>query len=186
MAKLLAEWFWVDRWMGSSAFGLPVEVRGLYREMLSQAWRREAKLPNDHEQIRRLTATTKSEWRRCWPRIERFWRVDGDCLVNDTQLQVYADAKGRSERAESRARAGAQARHKQQHKQSTGAALGSAYDLPSVSVTVASTDPPPSPSRRRRGVKGSVCPHSPKCETTGACIGRTLTEGRELREKASA
>src|SRR3990167_325190 len=90
--KLLAEWFWTDRWIGSSAFGLPLEARGLYREMLTQAWRRGARLPNDHDQIRRMAGVTKSEWRRTWPFVERFWRVDGDGLVNDTQLEIYADA----------------------------------------------------------------------------------------------
>lgn len=109
--KLLAEWFWVDRWMGSSAFALPIDARGLYREMLSQAWRRQARLPNDHDQIRRLTGVTLKEWRRTWPLVERFWRVDGESLVNDTQLLVYADAKQRSSSASARARAAAQARH---------------------------------------------------------------------------
>lgn len=110
--KLLAEWFWIDRWMGSSAFGLPLEARGLYREMLSQAWRRGARLPNDHEQIRRMTAVTVKEWRRAWTLVERFWRVDGDSLVNDTQLLVYADAKARQDKASKRGLAGAQAKHR--------------------------------------------------------------------------
>ncbi len=109
--KLLAEWFWIDRWMGSSAFGLPLEARGLYREMLSQAWRRGARLPNDHEQIQRLTGAREKEWRRCWPRVEKFWRVEGDSLVNDTQLLVYADAKARQDKASKRGLAGAQAKH---------------------------------------------------------------------------
>jgi uncharacterized protein YdaU (DUF1376 family) len=92
-SKLLAEWFWVDRWTGSSAFQLPLEARGLYREMLSQAWRRDARLPNDHEAIQRLVGATLKEWRRCWPAIERYWRIDGDSLVNDTQLEIYQRAK---------------------------------------------------------------------------------------------
>lgn len=90
-----------------------MEARGVYREMLTQAWRRGAQLPNDHEAIRRATGATVGEWRRAWPLVKKFWRVDGDSLVNDTQREVYADAQGRAERAVSRARAGAQARHKQ-------------------------------------------------------------------------
>jgi len=88
--KMLAEWFWTDRWMGSSASLLPMEPRGLYREMLTQAWRRGARLPNDHEAIRRAVGCTTREWSRSWPKIERYWRVDGESLVNDTQLEVYA------------------------------------------------------------------------------------------------
>jgi len=98
-SKLLAEWFWVDRWTGSSAFMLPLEPRGLYREMLSQAWRRGARLPNDHEAIQRVVGCTLQEWKRCWPRIEKYWRVDGDSLVNDTQMEVYSEAKARLDRA---------------------------------------------------------------------------------------
>jgi uncharacterized protein YdaU (DUF1376 family) len=108
--KLLAEWFWTDRWMGSSAFLLPLEPRGLYREMLTQAWRRGGSLPVDHESIQRAVGCTKAEWNRCWPAIEPYWRVDGDVLVNDTQLSVYADAKAALEKASARGRAGAQAR----------------------------------------------------------------------------
>lgn len=88
--KLLAEWFWTDRWDGSSAALLPLEARGLYREMLTQAWRRGARLPNDPEAIRRAVRATEEEWARCWPRVEKYWRVDGDALVNDTQVEVFS------------------------------------------------------------------------------------------------
>ena len=109
-SPLRAEWFWTDRWVGSSAFLLPMEARGLYREMLTQAWRRGAQLPNDPEAIRRATGATTQEWRRAWPRIKRFWRVVGNTLVNDTQLEIYADTRARSDRATSRAAAAAAAR----------------------------------------------------------------------------
>jgi uncharacterized protein YdaU (DUF1376 family) len=98
-AKLLAEWFWIDRWMGSSAFLLPMEPRGLYREMLTQAWRRGARLPNDPEAIQRAVGCTPKEWKRCWPHLAGYWRVDGDSLVNDTQIAVYTAAKARLDRA---------------------------------------------------------------------------------------
>lgn len=110
MSKLLAEWFWTDRWVGSSAFLLPLEPRGLYREMLTQAWRRGARLPNDHEAIRRATGCTRAEWKRCWPRIERYWRIDGAELVNDTQVEVWQETVAAQQRASARGRKGAQAR----------------------------------------------------------------------------
>lgn len=109
--RLPAEWFWTDRWIGSSAFLLPMEARGMYREMLTQAWRRGARLPADPETIRRAIGATVPEWRRSWPLVKRFWRADGDDLVNETQLAVYADAKQRMESASRRGRAGAEARH---------------------------------------------------------------------------
>jgi len=110
--KLLAEWFWIDRWVGSSAFGLPQEARGVYREMLTQAWRRGAQLPNDHDAIRRYTGTTLAEWRRAWPVIEKFWRVVGDVLVNDTQLEIYKETQRRQAVNVERAHIAAQARWK--------------------------------------------------------------------------
>jgi uncharacterized protein YdaU (DUF1376 family) len=108
--KLLAEWFWTDRWMGSSAFLLPLEPRGLYREMLTQAWRRGARLPNDPEAIRRAVGCTEKEWRANWPTIERYWRIDGDGLVNDTQAEVYAKALAVHQQAVERGRKGGKAR----------------------------------------------------------------------------
>ena len=165
--KLLAEWFWVDRWMGSRAFALPIDARGLYREMLSQAWRRQARLPNDPEQVRRLTGVTLKEWRRCWPLVAGFWRIDGETLVNDTQLEVYADAKGRLDRARARAQAAAQARYKQVLKQCP----------PSPSPSQ-SKEEKKRPAPRAGAIRGSVCPHGERCETTKACIERTLRESK--------
>lgn len=108
-SKLLAEWFWTDRWIGSSAFLLPLEPRGLYREMLTQAWRRGGKLPNDEEAIKRAVGCTAAEWRRCWPKVRGYWRVDGDSLINDTQAEVIADAIRAHERAVERGRKGGKA-----------------------------------------------------------------------------
>lgn len=149
--KLLAEWFWTDRWMGSSAFLLPQEPRGIYREMLTQAWMRGARLPNDHEAIRRATGTTAAEWRRCWPLLERYWRVDGNDLVNDTQAEVYSEAKAAAEKASERGRRGAQARA-QAGTQADTQAPAHAQHKRSTSSTHAPLermhkDNPPSPSR---------------------------------------
>jgi hypothetical protein len=67
-------------------------------------------LPNDHEAIRRAIGATAAEWRRSWPRIERFWKVDGADLVNETQAEVYREAQAVRDRATERGRKGAQAR----------------------------------------------------------------------------
>jgi uncharacterized protein YdaU (DUF1376 family) len=115
--KMLAEWFWTDRWMGSSAFLLPIEPRGLYREMLTQAWRRQARLPNDHEQIRRATGVTENEWARCWPLIEPYWIIDGTFLINQTQVAVYREAQARAENAHKRGVSGGRARAQALRKQ---------------------------------------------------------------------
>ena len=106
MKHLAGELFWVDRWQGSRGFLLPMEARGVYREMLSQAWIRGGRLPTDHEAIRRVIGATETEWARAWPLVEPFWRVDGDALVNDTQRMIYASAKQRLEQATMRGRTG--------------------------------------------------------------------------------
>lgn len=106
LPKMLAEVFWCDRWTGSSAFLLPLLARGLYREMLSQAWRRGAQLPADHAAIRRACGCSESEWRRAWPLVERYWQVDGDVIFNPTQRQIYSDALERHRRLTERAAAG--------------------------------------------------------------------------------
>ena len=97
----------------SSGFLLPMEPRGIYREMLTQAWYRNARLPNDAEKICRIIGATEDEWGRCWPIVKRFWRVtdDGGWLVNDTQLEIYNDALLRSANASEKARRAAQARY---------------------------------------------------------------------------
>jgi uncharacterized protein YdaU (DUF1376 family) len=190
--KLLAEWFWIDRWVGSSAFGLPIDARGLYREMLTQAWRRGAQLPNDHEQIRRLTGVTLKEWRRTWPLVERFWRTDRDVLVNDTQLDIYAEAKGRAERASQRGLRGAQARAQALLKQRSGITQDQLDREPPI------TDhqvPPVVPlkggriTREERRIAERIrenrngCKHHPPCATAAACVDRIVFE---IRSKAAA
>lgn len=110
--KLLAEWFWTDAWTGSRGFSLPMEPRGLYREMLTQAWRREASLPNDHEEIRRIVGCSEKEWKRCWPKITQFWIVDPGAptqIVNVTQVAVYLEAKEAAGKASKRGEAGGDA-----------------------------------------------------------------------------
>jgi uncharacterized protein YdaU (DUF1376 family) len=109
--KLFAEWFWTDRWNGSSAFLLSLEARGLYREMLTQSWRRGARLPADPETIKRAVAATDAEWNRSWPIVSPYWRLtDGGVLVNDTQVEIYTETQERSRRASDKGIKGAAAR----------------------------------------------------------------------------
>src|SRR5712671_3143385 len=109
-SKLLAEWFWTDRWAGSSAFLLPLEARGLYREMLTAAWRRGGKLPGDHESIRRACGVTLDEWSRTWPLVALYWREMDGYLINDTQREVYERAEELSSINQRRARSAAEFR----------------------------------------------------------------------------
>lgn len=137
--KLLAEWFWTDRWMGSSGFLLPMLARGVYREMLTQAWRRGARLPNDPASIKRAIGATDAEWSEAWPLVSKYWRVDeSNHLVNDTQLGVYAESKESADTTHERAVKGAQARWKQSPRN----AQASAQAIPEKCAP----SPSPSPS----------------------------------------
>lgn len=102
--KLLGEFFWTDRWVGSSAFLLPIEARGLYREMLTQAWMRGGSLPADPAQIMRAVGCSQEEWDRCWPLVKKYWRKNGSTISNDTQREIMEGSKTLSKR---RANAGA-------------------------------------------------------------------------------
>ena len=204
--KLLAEWFWIDRWVGSSAFSLPIDARGLYREMLTQAWRREARLPNDHDQIRRMTGVTMREWKRLWPKVRRYWHVSGDELLNDTQVEVYKDAKGRADRAVERATRAAQAsaqaraqgqlKHRGKRAQAQAQARAQGELEQSPLITVADQVPPVVPLKGGRGFtkrelrrameirknRFGRCFHDPTCASPEACV-RAIAG--ELRAKAS-
>jgi HNH endonuclease len=85
--KLLAERFRIDRWTCSPAQLLPLESRGLHREMLSQAWRHGGTLPGASLAIRDLVNATSDEWGRAWPAVAPYWRADGDGNI----LTVDAD-----------------------------------------------------------------------------------------------
>lgn len=192
--------------MGSSAFSLPIDARGLYREMLSQAWRRGARLPNDPDQVRRLTGVTMREWKKVWPAVRKYWRVVGDSLVNDTQLEVYADAKARVEVASSRGKKGAQARAQALARaraqalleQISGNAQAPAQAVPELqppSLTPSLEEPPVAPlaggrlKRREREIAERIrnnrcgCYHEPIHLNAEACIVAIV---HELREKARA
>ena len=108
--RLKGELFWGDRWMSSDAFLLPLEARGLYREMLTQSWMRDGSLPKEPESIRRACGVTVPEWRRCWPRIRKYWTSEGDRIFNRTQREVLAASKALGK---ARANAGAKGRASQ-------------------------------------------------------------------------
>jgi hypothetical protein len=66
--------------------------------MLTQAWRRECRLPADPKAIRQVVGCSLREWRRCWPKIEKYWRVEGDALVPVEALGFARPWPGQNER----------------------------------------------------------------------------------------
>lgn len=186
--KLLAEWFWTDRWTGSSGFLLPMEARGVYREMLTQAWRRGARLPNDHEAIQRAIGVTKPEWRRAWPLVSRFWREEDGYLVSDTQLEIYAEAKAAIDKASERGRKGGIASGKSRTQVPTQVHTQVETRVPTqVHAHVEHKSNPPSPSPIR-SVSQKAERHSANARLSvddelAERAGRFLERYREMYER---
>lgn len=158
--KLLAEWFWIERWDGSPAAALPLLARGLYREMLTRAWRLGGWLPNDHGAIQRLVRVTPAEWRKAWPLVSPYWREDGARIVNDTQLEVMAEARRRREEASEHGRRAANARH----GQASGTARADARAVPEHQPPSPSPSPTPTEQQHAGGVDGGPLPkRCPDC-----------------------
>lgn len=154
--------------------------------MLTQAWRRGARLPNNPEAIRRAVGCTEREWRKHWPSVAPYWREAGGWLVNDTQLEVYAEALLRREQASRRGRNGAA---KRWGKPAGGDAQASARaDAQASAQGIASVSdhqmiPPVVPhaggrvtraDRRQameiRGKSWGGCRHDPRCASYAACV----------------
>jgi uncharacterized protein YdaU (DUF1376 family) len=176
--KLRAEWFWADRWTTSRGHTLPVGPRGVYREMLTQAWLREAKLPNDHEEICRICAFTKKEWKACWPTVEPFWMIDGAFLVNVTQVVVYLEAKEAAAKSTMRAQAGAHAMHERRRSK----AVSSAQALPSVSVSEPLSGKNPESARAAHTGSGAMAGELPRDHLRHSVCGRMCLHEKQFAE----
>lgn len=145
--------------MGSSGFLLPLEPRGLYREMLTQAWRRGASLPEEPELIRRACGVTVEEWDRCWPLVSKYWQHEDGQIFNETQREVYAEAANRKMKAVEKASNAAQARWNASSNASSNAQAEHKHMLeqcppsPSLSPSL-SQSPSPSPKEQTVPVNG--------------------------------
>ena len=176
--KLLAEWFWMERWDGSSAALLPMEAQGIYRAMLSHAWRRGARLPTDLEEIRLIIRCREEEWNRSWPKVQKYWRNDGDSLVNDTQLEVYSEAMERAIRAKARSESAAQA-----SAQARAQARAQAEREGIVKRKLKQSPPSPSPSPSPIPINGPTTTRAGKkiaTIETQAALQQAVTELSEL------
>jgi hypothetical protein len=90
MAKLMALYWWIDRWRDSEAFKtLPLEAQGLHRELVTQVLRRGGSLPNDTGILQRATGAMPDEWRRAWPKVRKFWTVTDDAITPGPELRLY-------------------------------------------------------------------------------------------------
>lgn len=90
MPRTTALWWWIDRWRDSKAFrSLNIEQQGLHRELISQSVLRGGWLPKKPSVLRRVTGATQEEWTRCWRKVRRFWKVEGDRLLPGDEVRLY-------------------------------------------------------------------------------------------------
>lgn len=139
-APLRGELFWCDEWALSEAFLLPIAARGLHREMLTAAWPKGAKLPNDPAKIRKAIGATLKEWRALWPAVAHLWVLVDGHLVNPQQVETYRAAVRHQEKLHNRAVKAAAARWSKPAPQGEGAdanahAYAYAQAMPTVTVT---------------------------------------------------
>jgi uncharacterized protein YdaU (DUF1376 family) len=72
---------WTDAYLGDTLHLSTLE-HGAYVLMLITAWRSGvASLPNDPDYLRRVVKMDVRQWAKHGPAILKFWRVDGDRLV---------------------------------------------------------------------------------------------------------
>ncbi len=140
--KLHAEWFWCGQWFASSAMLLPLEAKGLYREMLTRAWSLGGKLPSEAKSIQKLVMVSSEEWARTWPLVRRFWKTtpDGAWIYNETQQDVMKVSTSISEKRAAAGRKGgkasAEARRKAKQSQANGQANGQANEKQKRSISL--------------------------------------------------
>lgn len=88
--KWFAAWWWIDRWRESATYrSLSLAGQGLHRELIGAAFRRGGWLPHDPTILMRASGTLLWEWRKLWPTVRPFWRVDGDRIVPGPEVRLY-------------------------------------------------------------------------------------------------
>ena len=75
---------------------LTCECRGAYRDLLDHQWL-DGGLVDDQDELQRRAGATDREWKRIWPKIERYLPVDADGMRRNAKLErVRVKHLGRS------------------------------------------------------------------------------------------
>jgi len=173
-----ALWWWIDRWRKSTAYtDMTLEQQGAYRNLLDEAWLRGGALPRDS----RILAKASGDASR-WPHLrnvllKRFFIGRDHCLHNETLDKILKESVRRADKQRAY-------RARKNGRNGSGNAAGNRRGSPSPSLSSTPYSPPTRGHGRRRptpDVKGgSVCPHTPRCRTTQACIARILADRRNV------
>lgn len=113
---------------------LSTEEHGAYLLLLMAAWRRDGRLPSDHERLARLAVVAPARWMRIWGMIGRFFKLDGDAYVQPRLLRELNIALGKKTKASDRARNSAEARWRSRTTTPSSNAASNAPSIPPSSA----------------------------------------------------
>ena len=113
---------WMPLWIGAylaDTMRLTTIQHGAYLLLLMAYWRDEAALPDDDDELRAITKTEKSEWKKMRPVLAKFFVIGEGRWWHKRVEEELAAAKVRASKASSKARAAADARWGNAPKQSS-------------------------------------------------------------------
>ena len=134
---------------------------GAYFLLLMAYWRERSPLKDSDDELRSITKTDRSEWKKMRPVIAEFFKVADGVWWHKRVEQEMAAADERSKKAKEKAQKGADARWKDRQKGATGDAPSIPQALPEDKPNQC---PPPSPlPTELRSVKKSASAPGPAC-----------------------
>lgn len=96
--KMIALWWWIDRWRKSTAYtDLTLEEQGAYRNLIDEATLRGGAIPND-ERILAKACGDALKWRRVRPAVLARFDLREDGWRNNTLDEVIRESHRRAEK----------------------------------------------------------------------------------------
>lgn len=149
---------WIGAYLADT-MRLTTAQHGGYLLLLMAYWRGREPLPDDDEELRSITKTDKSEWKKMRPVLEKFFRVgDGVWWHKRVEAEIK-DANARQSSAQAKAKAAAGARWKKDKSDAPSMPQALPEDLPEDMHEDCPTPSPTPGSGIQPGLnsKNSVC-----------------------------
>jgi uncharacterized protein YdaU (DUF1376 family) len=78
---------------------LNLEENGAYLLLLFSYWNRQEPLPNDDKKLSKILRVSEREWKKVKPSVMRFFRIEGEVIVNDRMNYEINRANEKSQKA---------------------------------------------------------------------------------------
>ena len=156
---------WMPLWIGAylaDTMRLTTAQHGGYLLLLMAYWRDREPLPDDDEELRSITKTDRTEWKKMRPVLAKFFRIGDGVWWHKRVEEEMAIADARQVAAQKKAKAGADARWGKSQKDASGNAPSMPQALPEDVPKLCPT-PSPTPIGIPTGLdlKKSVCEPAP-------------------------